>query len=260
MSQPRRTARSDHSRRARPGARAALLAVLLAGLPAGGAVAAPPAEPTPSGHVSRASYQTVTGLVVTGWRTWPPGSPNAYPIEAIATVDVYESLEPANGTVAFYLNGAQLGEEVAVDAEGTARMSMPTDQVGTYQVFARYTGTATQAPSVSRTLDYRVDPAITPPPGHAQGAAVASSVKARISPAPGRRVRVKVVVSASRPATGRVEVRDGSKVVASGTITAAGTVKLRTRKLARGTHRLKVRYLGSTTVSASGRTYRVTVR
>ncbi|MBV6729395.1 Ig-like domain-containing protein [Nocardioides daeguensis] len=208
--------------------------------------------------MSTAAFETVTGLVLSGWRTWPPGSPNAYPIEAIATVDVYESVDPADGKVAFYLDGAQIGEEVAVDEEGTARMTMPTDKVGTYQVSARYTGTATQAPSVSRTLSYLVDPPVRVS-SHSQ--AVGSTVKVGSVKVAKRRVRAKVVVSASRPASGRIEIRDGRRVVAQGTLPAGATsVILTTKKLTKGRHKLKIRFLGSPTVSASSTSCRVVVR
>lgn len=251
---------SCRSRRRRVALRGtAALAVSLATTLAGVSTAAPAPSAYAVPQVSTAAFETVTALVLSGWRTWPPGSPNAYPIEAIATVDVYESVDPANGTVAFYLDGAQIGEEVAVDEEGTARMTMPTDQVGTYQVSARYTGTATQAPSVSRTLSYVVDPAIGVP-SHSQ-AAVGSTVKVGSAKVSKRRVRVKIVVSASRPASGQVQIRDGKRLVAQGTLpNGATSVTLTTKMLTKGKHKLRIRFLGSSTVTASSASYRVVVR
>lgn len=270
----RRTTAPDTHSAARRARRTALAVLLIGGLVATPAVlatsaanAAMPAGETLStvARVPAASpsvLETYTGFVLSGWKTWPPGSPNAYPIEAIATVDVYNTdnrVERATGKVAFFLDGAQYGPEVGVDVEGVARMTMPTDKVGTYQVSARYTGTSTQAPSTSRTQEYIVQPRIEVPDYPQKP--VKSNVKASFTKLSKHRVKAKIVVSATQPASGKIEIRYGSKVVAKGTLKrGVKSIRLTTQKLKKGKRKLTVRYLGSSTVKASSKSYRVHVR
>jgi hypothetical protein len=78
----------------------------------------------------------------------------------------------------------------------------------------------------------------------------------------GKRLTTLVVVRApGLVAAGRVEVRDGTKVVARGTLGADGAVRLTLPKLRRGTHRLKAVFAGSAeTGSSTSATAKVTVR
>lgn len=205
--------------------------------------------------------ETYTGFGLNGWKTWPPGTPNAYPMVAIAAVDVYNvdgRVERATGEVVFYLDGQQYGAPVAVDAEGIARMTMPTGTVGTYRVYARYLGTSTQAPSTSRTQEYIVQPAVVVPhyPMKAK-----SSVTASFAKASRHRVKARVRIASGPKPSGRVEIRDGKKVVAAGALArGAKSVTLTTKRLKKGKHRLTIRYLGSAKVRSASRTYTVRVR
>ena len=62
------------------------------------------------------------------------------------------------------------------------------------------------------------------------------------------------------PATGTVQVYDGSKLIGTGTL-AGGTVKIHiTKNLKSGKHTLTVKYLGSTTAYASETTVKVKVQ
>jgi len=231
-----------------------------AALDAHEAYAAAPAAPT-TAAASLSVLETYTGFTTNGWKTWPKGTRNAYPIEATAAVDVYNTdgrVERATGDVVFYLDGMQYGPPVTVDAEGIARMTMPTDKVGTYRVHARYLGTPSQAPSTSRTQEYIVQPPIVAPhyPTPAK-----STVRASFKKLSKHRVKAKIVVSASRPATGRVEIRYGSKIVAKGTLkSGVKSITLTTKKLKKGKRKLKIRFVGSSSVRAASKTYTVRVR
>ncbi|MBN9612008.1 MAG: Ig-like domain repeat protein, partial [Actinobacteria bacterium] len=79
--------------------------------------------------------------------------------------------------------------------------------------------------------------------------------------------KAKVTVTTAARLTGRIEIRSGSKVVAKGAIkSAAGagtkstSITLTTKKLKKGTRKLTIRYLGSPTIKASSKSYRVRVR
>ena len=74
-------------------------------------------------------------------------------------------------------------------------------------------------------------------------------------------VTVRAVVSSGKPVAGRVQVLDGRRVVRTVVLPASARGRLTTvvRGLKPGTHSLTVRFLGSSTVKSSARTWRVTV-
>lgn len=134
---------------------------------------------------------------------------------------------------------------VATPSAGRARMRIPALSPGQHRLTVSYTGDADTAPSSGALI-------VTVP-------RVASTTSARATPRPGRRARVIVAVSASTPATGRVVVREGNKVVARGVL-RSGRAVVKTGPLAKGRHTLRVLYAGSSSVAPSASTVRVRLR
>lgn len=177
---------------------------------------------------------------------------------------------------------------------GLAVLTLPPALgVGTHRVRAEYAGSESHAPSTSglATLNVvalpaggpseptgpadpsapgtpatpgapgtPVDPGAPGPvgsPADPAAAPVTSRIGGRVV---GKRKRavLAVVVSASTPVAGRVQVRDGKRLVRTLTLTggrARAAVRLRP-----GKHRLSVTYLGSSSVARSQRTWTVRVR
>lgn len=97
----------------------------------------------------------------------------------------------------------------------------------------------------------------------ARPSAVRTSMKTSIKRSTRLRVAVRVVVPGVARPTGRVQVRDGRRTVKGATLSSSrsGRVTLTLPTLRRGTHVLRVRYLGSSTTSARwSTTTRVRVR
>jgi len=169
-----------------------------------------------------------------------------------------ESGAAAAGQVVFKVDGSQIAV-AALDAQGVARARVPAAKLGARSVTAHYLGSAEQAGSESAARSFTVLPAVKPV--DPKPAKVKSSVKASFKKLSKHRVKAKVYVRAVKPATGRIEIRYGSKVVAKGTLKpGAKSITLTTKKLKKGKRKLTIRYLGSSTVSASSKSYKVKVR
>lgn len=180
---------------------------------------------------------------------------------------------------------------------GLAVLSLPTELgVGTHRLRAEYAGSESHAPSTSPLVTLTVLALPSDGPGEPGGPAGPSTPGGPETPAapvtpttpeapgspgprgtPGapavapvastvtgsvvgkrRRAVVAVVVKASAPVTGRVQVRDGTRLVRTLTLTrgrAHAAIRLRA-----GKHRLTVSYLGSPGVARSQRTWTVRVR
>lgn len=140
-------------------------------------------------------------------------------------------------------SGRQLAAAALAGGRGTFRL--PALAPGTHTLQVEYDGDSDTLAS-SGTLVVKVPP-------------VASSTKAVGKLLRGRQARVTVTVAGSRPAAGRVQVRDGRRLVATGVLKAGRTV-LRTKRLSRGKHVLRVQFLGSASLLPSSTVVRIRVR
>lgn len=167
----------------------------------------------------------------------------------VAAVD--SSVEPS-GTVTVSEGSSQLGAVAISSGRGT--FTVPGLSPGGHELRLSYSGDANVSAAQTRLV-------LTVKALPQQPAKAKSSVKASFTKLSKHRVRAKVSVSASRPASGRVEIRYGSRVVAKGTLKAgAKSITLKTKKLKKGKRKLTIRYLGSSTVSGSSKSYTVRVR
>ncbi|GAA5143391.1 hypothetical protein GCM10023340_08710 [Nocardioides marinquilinus] len=82
-------------------------------------------------------------------------------------------------------------------------------------------------------------------------APVGSTTAARYQVSARAAGKAVVTVTSRKPATGAVVVRDGARTIGRGTVGTSGRVTVRLPRLARGVHRLSVRYAGSRTVKPS---------
>lgn len=92
---------------------------------------------------------------------------------------------------------------------------------------------------------------------------VASTTKSTYRLATGKRGKAVVAVTSSRVPTGKVVVTDGGRVIARTTLSSAqrGRVTISLPRMRKGTHKLVVKYLGSTRVRPSAsRVTTVTLR
>lgn len=79
----------------------------------------------------------------------------------------------------------------------------------------------------------------------------ATLAKKKVSHKAHGKVTVKVTTSPSSSATGKVTVYDGKKKITTATLKAKGKVVVTLPRLAKGKHKISVRYAGSAAVSAS---------
>ncbi len=154
-----------------------------------------------------------------------------------ATLKATVSPKDASGTVRF-LNGEELLCEAAV-SRGTASCDVTNlPAPGTYSLDVVYEGDDTHAASqggltltVRERKGKRDDVAVTAP-------------SVTIDGARGGQVTVSVT-GGDRKASGRVELLDGDRVVAAGTLrNGVATLALKPGALAAGTHKLVLRYAG----------------
>jgi len=188
-------------------------------------------------------------------------------VTATATVAVTGGAAP-DGQVSVVVDGAVVATKPA--GAVPVAFALPVDRAGSHSVQVRYAGSATQAPSESAVRTY----AVTEP---VAAAAVASTVKAAFKKAKKHRLKVTATVTSTQPVTGKIQVvqtvkvpgkkgKKGTtrqKVVGTATIKkVSATVKvvITTKALTKGRQTLTVRYLGSPTVLAAARTYKVRVR
>jgi hypothetical protein len=161
------------------------------------------------------------------------------------SVTVTSTTSPApTGTVKFTVNGTAVGNPVTL-ASGAASISLTETTAGSYAVAATYSGDANYAASgpVSRTITVVA----------ASKAASTATLKAKTNPATTCEVVAFSVAVASKTAvlpTGKVELVEGTKVLATGTV-SNGSVTVMAPKLAAGAHVLQADYLGDSKHAAS---------
>lgn len=161
-------------------------------------------------------------------------------------VTVTSTTSPApTGTVKFMVNGTAVGNPVTL-VSGGATISLTETTTGTVTLSAIYNGDSNYSPAgpVSR--------AITVVAAAAKPASTVT-LKAKTNPATTcEAVEFSAVVasSATAKATGKVELLEGSKVLATVTL-SNGSALLNVPKLAAGAHVLKAEYLGDSEHAAS---------
>lgn len=153
----------------------------------------------------------------------------------------------------FVLTQGRYPAPVPGTAQRSFDISRLTRDPGTYQVHFQAVETPYHQSFTGLVGTITVDPAPAPAPVASR---VTGSVVRR-----GAAVTFRAVVSSSKPVAGRVQVLDGRRVVRTLILRASarGRVTTVVRGLRPGAHSLTVRYLGSSTVEASARTWRVTV-
>lgn len=171
------------------------------------------------------------------------------------TVAVAAEGATATGEVTLTDNGEPAGTATLVDGEATLEVG-PYESAGTRTLVATYAGDEAVAGS-SGTTTLTVREADVPEPA-------ASTVTAKIRQATvqqGARAVVAVTVDADGVTpTGKVAVRDGARLIGSGTL-AKGKVSITTTRLTTaGTRTLTVAYLGDDATAPSQTSVRVTVR
>jgi len=161
------------------------------------------------------------------------------------SVTVSSTTSPApTGTVKFTVNGTAVGNPVTL-ASGGASISLTETTTGSYALAATYSGDAnySAAGPVGRTVTVAA----------AAKKASAATLKAKTNPATTCEAvafSVAVASSAAVKPTGKVELMEGTKVLATGTV-SNGDVTLTAPKLAAGAHVLQAQYLGDSTHAAS---------
>ncbi|MFJ4851050.1 MULTISPECIES: Ig-like domain repeat protein [unclassified Streptomyces] len=182
---------------------------------------------------------TWTGAVRFSSRTTAAAAATAYgrtPRIAV-TVTGSGSAKPS-GKVTVKEGSSTRGTAV-LDSHGKASVALSSHlPVGTHTLTVSYAGNGGLYTSTA-TVRLTVTKAT---------AAVSTSHPTSVSHTKQAKVSVKVTASGTVP-SGKVQVFDGSKVVATHTL-SGGKATVTLPKLKKGTHTLHVRYLGSTTVNA----------
>ena len=170
---------------------------------------------------------------------------------AVVRVPVETTDSPVAAVGALTLSEGTRALATAPVRGGVATLRVPaTLAAGRHVLTAEYAGSSTHAGATSPPTTVTV----------ARAARAASSVRGTVRRS-GRAVLVRAAVRSTTTATGTVEVLDGRRVVRRLGLGAAarGRVSTTLRGLRPGRHAITVRYLGSSTVAASSRTFRVTV-
>jgi hypothetical protein len=161
------------------------------------------------------------------------------------SVTVTSATSPApTGTVKFSVNGTAVGSAVTL-VSGAASVSLTETAAGAFTLSAIYSGDAnySAAGPVSEAITVA---AATKPPSTV-------TLKAKTNPATTcESIEFSVAVTSEpvEKATGKVELMDGSKLLATGTM-SDGSATLSVPKLAAGAHMLNAAYLGDSDHAAS---------
>ena len=121
------------------------------------------------------------------------------------------------GTVTFSADGAAMGAPVALDATGTAALTVSNLAAGTHQITANYAGDTNDSPSVSVAFSQVVNKIDT-------STDLGVSTTGGTSP---QTILVATVLSSTGPkATGTVTFTNGTTTIGSATLDASGIVTL----------------------------------
>jgi hypothetical protein len=181
---------------------------------------------------------TTTVLVAT------PNSVNAgQALNLVATVSA-SGTASLSGTVNF-MNGSTVLGSANVNSSGVATLSISSLPAGTYSLTARYLGNSSFGASTSAAASVTVT---------ASTAATTTSLVASPNPVTtGQALNLVATVSAGGTASlsGTVNFMNGSTVLGSGSVNAAGVATLSTASLPAGTYSLAARYVGNSSFLAS---------
>jgi hypothetical protein len=152
---------------------------------------------------------------------------------------------PITGSVAFFVDGSQLGTAVALNGSGSATsVADNTMTLGSHDITAVYSGSATYATSMGEIPAYRVHPPLTP-----------TSTTLLPTPNPsvfGQSVTLQATVTAtSGTPDGAVAFYDGATLLGTGTLNQANpdTVSISVSSLSTGSHSLTADYQGDNEVT-----------
>ncbi|MEH3032695.1 MAG: S8 family serine peptidase [Aeromicrobium erythreum] len=145
------------------------------------------------------------------------------------------------GPVEVWRGEVRLGSAVAADGTAAVPVAGTAWTAGTNRL--RAVASDGTGRGTSESFDVQVS--------KARPSSVRMSTSSKVSRKKKPVVNVRVVVSGVPSPTGRVRVYDGSRLVRSATLgsSSAGRARLVLPKLRKGTHRLKVKYDGSSVVS-----------
>lgn len=168
--------------------------------------------------------------------TSPNPSEFAEPVQIAATVTGEPGSAVPTGTVSFAVDGAAVGGPVALDASGTAVVSVATLAVGTHTVSASYSGNAIH-PTAEDFTTHTVNRARTT-------VALTSSTNPSLA---GDAVTFLATVTGDPGGpvpTGTVTFRDGATPLDSASVDGTGVATLTTSSLAVGSHPITAQYSG----------------
>jgi hypothetical protein len=151
------------------------------------------------------------------------------------------------GGVQVTLGGVAVGAGTLVDGRAVVALDRTRLRPGRHDLRVAYSGDESHAAS-STTVALRVDKALASVRSTVVGGPVRTS----------KRARVRVAVESAAPVKGWVRASEGSRTLTSGVRLVKGSAVVTLPRLARGTHRIVVRYGGSATVQ--GASVAVTVR
>lgn len=145
------------------------------------------------------------------------------------------------GTVTFSADGAAMGAPVALDATGTAALTVSNLTAGTHQITANYSGDTNDSPSVSAQLSQVVNKIDT-------STDLGVSTTGGTNP---QTILVATVLSGTGPtATGTVTFTNGTTTIGSAPLDASGIATLNPN-LAPGNYNIVASYTGDTDHNAS---------
>jgi hypothetical protein len=145
------------------------------------------------------------------------------------------------GSVTF-LDGSTVLGTMAINAGGQATLAISTLSVGSHSITASFTGNINYAASNSPAISQTVQQTATQTTLSSASSTTLAGKPASFSVA---------VTSATGIPTGQVTLRDGSTVLGTTTLSAAGSCSFSTTSLARGTHSITVAYAGDSNYSGS---------
>ncbi len=158
------------------------------------------------------------------------------------------------GTVQFKDRGVNLGAAVTLSTAGVATLSVTTLAIGSHAITAVYTPSTVETSYASTTSSAFA--CLVTPPATATGTSTVSLASSAPSAAFGSAVTftATIAVAAGVPTGGVVEFWDGDTYLGKGTIALTSGVyraTFTTATLARGSHAIKARFVGTSTFAAS---------
>lgn len=212
-----------------------------------------PTTPEPTTPTTPAASAVIP--VLTADRASSQRYGSASRVTVTAVVPKVSGQQPV-GSVTFK-DGARTLSTVTAPGSGKAALKLPaTLPAGRHQITATFTpakGATGYKPGTSTARTITVLKASS----GTRISGLASKIKAKKRAS----VTVRVLVSGIKAPAARVRVYDGSKLIGTATLRSNGTVKIKLPKLKKGSHKISVRYDGTSNVTGSkSAAKKVTVR